>query len=68
MGLGQWLAPFFLDHPHTLRCISIDDLKDDLFWVESKSNTYLKDRTTLDVLPRDHVGSVNVSLPSILHI
>ena len=22
-----------------------------LFWVESKSNTYLKDRTTLDVLP-----------------
>ena len=39
-----------------------------LFWVESKSNTYLKDRTTLDVLPRDGVGSVNVSLPSILDI
>ena len=39
-----------------------------LFWVESTSNTYLKDRTTLDVLPRDRVGSVNVSLPSILDI
>jgi len=37
-----------------------------LFWAENNSNTYSKHRTTLDVLPGDYVGSVNVSLPSIL--